>query len=122
MNHELKRRLPLAVLVFGLVGLTGCGGVLPAHLEGKLASNGSADDHMAAAMLYQNKATQLEAKADRYEILASKIGVHEDPKGFRRGALVMAAQENRTASKEMHELYASHFEKAQTMYGKKSPE
>lgn len=122
MNHELKRRRPLAGLVLGLVGLTGCGGVLPSHLEGKLASNGSADDHMAAALLYQSKAEQLDAKASRYEASASKVGAYEDPKGFRRGALVIAAQENRAASKQMNELYAAHFEKAQTMYGKKSPE
>jgi hypothetical protein len=87
-----------------------------------LASNASADDHMAAAMLYQSKAKQLEVEADRYEAEASKIGPHEDPKGFRRGGLKTAAQEKRAAAGHMQELYATHLEKAQTMYGMKKPE
>ncbi len=122
MNRTLVSRLPLTALIIGFLGLTGCGTVLPGHLESKLASNGNADDHMAAAMLYQNKANELDAKADRYEKLASAIGGYEDPKGFRRGALTTAAQENRQQAKRMELLYAEHFEKAQVMYGKKSPD
>jgi len=118
----LGRATGLAIATVAVVGLVGCAAVLPTHVENKLASNGSADDHMAAAMLYQTKAQQLETEAARYEAQASKIGLHEDPKGFRRGALKIAGQENRNAAKQMEERYAAHFEKAQTMYGKKSPE
>jgi len=104
------------------VAFVGCAAVLPTHLEDTLASSGSADDHRAAAMLYQTKAQQLETVAVRYETQVSTIRLHEDPKGFRRGALKIAGQENRNAAKQMQELYAAHVEKAQTLYGKKIPE
>jgi hypothetical protein len=113
--------LPLLGLL-GLLGLTGCSTVLPEDLKSKLASEGSADDHMAAAMLYKNKAQQLEAQAKQYETEAANISVLEDTKGFRRRALEVAAEENRNKAKQMNELYAAQLEKAQTMYGKKSPE
>jgi hypothetical protein len=91
-------------------------------MEPTLAINGSADDHRAAAMLYQSKAQQLAEEADRYEAEASKIGPYEDPKGFRRGGLVTAGQEKRSAAGRMQELYTVHLEKSQTMYGMKQPE
>ena len=119
-NRGKTALLTLSVLAF--LGLTGCSTVIPADLQGKLASNGNADDHMAAAMLYQNKAGQLAGEAERYEAVASKVGLYEDPKGFRRSALTTAAQGTRNRAKQMETLYAAHFEKAQTMYGKKSPE
>ena len=56
-----------------LMGLLGCSGVLPATLQEKLATGGNAEDHLAAAMLYQNKARELEAEAVQYETTASKI-------------------------------------------------
>lgn len=121
--RQTPRILGLLLLpLVGLLGLTGCGSVLPAQLDSRLASNGNAEDHMAAAMLYQKEAEQLSAKAIQYEERASQIRSLEDPKGFRRGAFEIAAQENRTKAKEMEQLYAAHFEKAQTMYGKKNPE
>jgi hypothetical protein len=77
-------------------------------LEERLASSGSADDHLAAAMIYQNKAQELEAEAVEFETAASKIGHYEDSKGFRRGALMTAAQEKRHRAKQLQELYTSH--------------
>lgn len=117
-TYSVLAALPLAALL----GLIGCSGVFATQPEDLLASNASADDHMAAAMLYQTKAQQLATEAVRYETQVSKIRLHEDPKGFRRGALKIAGQENRNAAKQMQELYAAHVEKAQTMYGKKIPE
>lgn len=105
-----------------LLGLIGCSSVVPTQMEGALASNASADDHMAAAMLYQSKVRQLAAEADRYEAEASKIGPYEDPKGFRRGGLVAVVQEKRSEAERMQELYAGHLKKAQIMYGLKKPE
>jgi hypothetical protein len=116
--YGLLAGFPLAALV----GLIGCSGVTATQLDGRLASNASADDHMAAAMLYQSKAQQLAAEADRYEATASQIGPYEDPKGFRRGGLVTAAQSKRGAAGRMQELSAVHSEKAQTMYGMMKPE
>ena len=116
--YGLLAGFPLAALV----GLIGCSGVTATQLDSRLASNASADDHMAAAMLYQSKAQQLAAEADRYEATASQIGPYEDPKGFRRGGLTTAGQEKRNAARQMDELYAVHLEKAQTMYGMTKPE
>ena len=110
--------LPLAALL----GLIGCSGVAATELERPLGLNGSADNHMAAAMHYQSKAQELAAEADHYEAVASKIGPHEDPKGFRRGELVIAGQEKRNAAGRMQELHAIHLEKSQTMLSMKKPE
>jgi hypothetical protein len=122
MRLDGIRALLFALPLLGLLGLAGCNTVLPADLKSKLVSDGSADDHMAAAVLYQNEAQQLESKANQYETEAANIGVYEDPKGFRRRALQIAAEENRNKAKRMEELYAAQLEKAQTLYGKKSPE
>ena len=122
MSFNRKVTVFLVLPLVGILGLTGCGSVLPTQLESKLASDGNAEDHMAAAMLYQEQAEQFRTKADQYEREASQIGPLEDPKGFRRGALEVAAEENRKKAKQMEDLYAAHFEKAQAMYGKKSPD
>jgi|SRR5919106_2807312 hypothetical protein len=102
--------------------LTGCSiagdDVLPSQLESRVVSNGSIDDHMAAAALYQQQAHRLQAEADRYEQQAAAINQLEDPKGFRRNALIMTAHQLRKDAGEMQQLYASHFTKAQTMAGK----
>ncbi len=91
--------------------------VLPATLEERLASNGNADDHLAAAKVYQNKAQELEAEAVEFETAVSKIRPYEDTKGFRRGALMTAVQEKRHRAKQMQERYAAHLGKAQELGG-----
>jgi hypothetical protein len=106
-------RLPL----IRLLNLKGYSRVLPATLEEQLASTGNADDHLAAAMVYQNKAQELEAEAVEFETAASKISPYEDTKGFRRGALMTAVQEKRHRAKQMQELFAAHLGKAQALHG-----
>jgi len=122
MRLDGTRALLFALPLLGLLGLAGCSTVLPEDLKSKLASDGSADEHMAAAVLYQNQAKQYEAQAKQYETEAGNISSLEDTKGFRRRALKIAAEENRNKAKQMNELYAAQLEKAQTLYGKKSPE
>ena len=122
MAHKSIYGVLAAFPLAGLIGLIGCSGVAATELESTRASNGSVDDHMAAAMLYQSKAQQLAAEADHYEAVASKIGPYEDPKGFRRGGLVTAGQEKRNAAGRMQELSAVHLEKAQTMFSMQKPE
>jgi hypothetical protein len=90
-------------------------------MEEKLAAGGTADDHLAAATLYQDKARELNANAAQYETALSKIGPYEDTKGFRRGALTAAAQENRYEAKQMQEQYAAHLAQARALYGKVQP-
>ena len=91
--------------------------VLPATLEERLASTGNADDHLAAAKVYQGKAQELEAEAVEFETAVSKIGPYEDTKGFRRGALTTAVQEKRYRAKQMQALYAAHLGKAHALRG-----
>jgi hypothetical protein len=110
---DVLARLPLV----RLLNLKWGSRVLPATLEEQLASTGNADDHLTAAMVYQNKARELEAEAVEFETAASKIGPYEDTKGFRRGALMTAAQEKRHRVKQMQELYAAHLGKAHSLRG-----
>jgi hypothetical protein len=104
--------------------LLGCSGVLPETLEEKLASNPTANDHLAAAKLYQNKERELEAEAAKYQAAVSKIGPYDDPKGFRRAALKMAAQEKRYEANQMEQQYAAHLGEAQSrsLHGKLPPQ
>lgn len=113
----------LAILpLVGLLNLTGCSGVLPATLEEKLASGGTADDHIAAAMLYQAKVQALEAEAVEYEIAVTKFGASGGSKGFHHEALRMAAQQKRHDAQQMQTLYAAHLAKALALRGKLQPE
>ncbi len=120
-NKAIGGVLTMLPLV-GLLTLAGCSGVLSTTLEEKLAAGGTADDHLAAAMLYQDKAREFEANAAQFETALSKIGPYEDTKGFRRGALRMAAQEKRHDAQEMQTLYAAHLAQAQTLHGKLQPQ
>ena len=113
----------LAMLpLLGLLGLTGCSSVLPANLEAKLVSNATAEDHLAAAMLYQNKARELEAEAIQFETAVSKVSSYADTKGFHRAALRGAAQEKRYGATQMQQLYVQHLGQARALYGKTQPE
>jgi hypothetical protein len=91
--------------------------VLPVPLEDRVTSDGHGDDHMAAAALYQQEAQQLDAKAQKYAEEAAAIKPLEDTKGFRRNALLRTAQNLREKAREMHQLYAEHAMKAETMTG-----
>ena len=122
MSRKSLYNIRAGVPLVALLGLIGCSRAVPTQMEGVLASNASADDHMAAAMLYQSKVRQLAAEAVRYEAEASKIGPYEDTKGFRRGGLMTVAQERRNEAARMQVLYAGHLEKAQIMYGLKKSE
>jgi hypothetical protein len=104
--------------LLGLLGLAGCNRVLPATLEEKLAATGTADDHLAAAMLYLNKVRELEAEAIEYETAVSKHGRSGSSKDFHYAALTMAAQQKRSDANQMRALYATHLAQAQTLHGK----
>jgi len=91
--------------------------ILPAQLENRVTSDGGLDDHMTAAVLYQQEAQRLDAKAQKYAEEAAAIKPLEDTKGFRRNALLRTAQNLREKAREMHQLYADHAMKAETMTG-----
>lgn len=74
--------------------------------------DGSAEavpNHYAAAgQLYQQEAQRLQAEADAYERQATSIRPLEDPKGFRRNELIMAAQRNRQEADKMFTRYVAY--------------
>jgi hypothetical protein len=120
-RNRIIGALALLPLV-GLLSLTGNHGAMAASLEEKLAGAGTAEDHLAAARLYQNEARDLDAEAAKFETAVSKIGRYDDTKGFRRAALTAAAQEKRVDAKEMQELYAAHMRQANALHGKVQPQ
>jgi hypothetical protein len=115
-----------AFLSLSLIGSVGCSfardQVLPSDLQNDVASHGTADDHLAAALLYQKEAQQAQAEVSKYRQTAASIRPIEDPKGFRRSALTTAAQERQQYAGEMQQLYAAHLSKAETMLGKQQPQ
>lgn len=118
--------LAMAALTLLATGWTvgGCAGerVLPGQLQSRISSNGTADDHLAAALLYQKEAQRAQTDASKYERAAASIKPIEDPKGFRRSALMTAAQTHQQYAGEMQQLYAAHQTKAETMMGKQQPQ
>ena len=96
--------------------------VLPGQLESRITSNGTADDHHAAALLYRKEAQRAQTEVNKYTQAAASIKPIEDPKGFRRSALMMAAQTQQRYAGEMQQLYAAHQTKAETMMGKQQPQ
>jgi len=128
----VKRTMPLAlatmIAVAGLaLATTGCSAFaqkdMPVDVADRIArEKGTADDHMAAAMLYLQKAKQVQTQAEQYQAVASTIKPLEDPKGIRRSGLITAAQTRRNDAAELQQLYAAHYDKAQTLLGKQQPQ
>lgn len=112
------------VATVGWIILAGCAGngVIPTPLEKRSIANGIAEDHIAAAMVYQQKANQLKSDADRLEQQAQGVSLYEDPKGFRRDALRTAAQTLRQEASEMEQLHAAHSDMVQSVIGKQQPQ
>ncbi|HLZ33224.1 MAG TPA: hypothetical protein VKP13_04350 [Nitrospira sp.] len=114
----------IAALILVATGLMpiACERVLPGPLESRLASNATADDHLVAAFLYQKESQRAQDEANKYKQAAASIRAIEDPKGFRRNALTMAAQTYQQYADEMQQLYAAHQMKAETMMGRHQPQ
>jgi len=116
------------IAVAGLaLATTGCSAFaqkdMPVDVADRIArEKGTADDHMAAAMLYLQKAKQVQTQAEQYQAVASTIKPLEDPKGIRRSGLITAAQTRRNDAAELQQLYAAHYDKAQTLLGKQQPQ
>jgi hypothetical protein len=67
--------------------------------------------YVAAGQLYQREAQRLQAQANAYEQQAASIRPVEDPKGFRRNELIMAAQEKRQEADKMFKRYFAYAER-----------
>ena len=127
----MKPTIPLVVAILialtGILGTTGCSAVaqkeLPTDLADRITGEtGTANDHLTAALLYLQQAKKVQTQAEQYQAAASTIRPIEDPKGIRRGGLITAAQERRNDAVQLQQLYAAHYEKAQTMLGKQQPQ
>lgn len=66
------------------------------------------NDYVAAGQLYQREAQRLQAQANAYEQQAASIRPLEDPKGFRRNELIMAAQQKREEADKMFKRYVAY--------------
>jgi hypothetical protein len=109
--------LTIGVAVGG--ALFGCSSshVLPGSLENRLTGDGTAEDHLTAAALYQHEAQRYENETLKYEQRAAAITPLEDPKGFRRAGLTQTAESLHKKAGDMNQLYAAHASKADTMMG-----
>lgn len=127
-HSERRTRALLAVVsaVMLVVGsLAGCSTLDRQEdleqLEKKLASNASAEDYLAAALLYQRQAQRLEIQASRYEQEAAVITPLEDPKEFRRAGLRVVAQLRRKQAEDFLQFAADHRQKAEKMLNSQKP-
>lgn len=109
----------LAVVSLSLIGMTGYtfagDQMLSRDLASPVASQGTADEHRGAALVYRERARQLAAEAAQYAREAADIKSLQDSKGFRRGALKMAAASLQRQADEMQQLSADHQKQADSM-------
>ena len=109
----------LAIMSLSLIGMTGYtfagDQILSRDLVSRVASQGTADDHRVTALAYRERARQLEAEAAQYAREAAGMKSLEDTKGFRRGALKMAAGSLQRQADEMQQLSANHQKQADSM-------
>lgn len=115
-----------AAVMLAVESLTGCASTLDRQedleqLESKLASQASAEDYLAAALLYQRQAQRLEIQATRYEQEAAAITTLEDPKEFRRSGLMVVAQLRRKQAADLRQRAFDHRQKAEKMLGSQKP-
>jgi len=108
----------LAIMSLSLIGMTGYTSagdqILSSDLVSRVSSQGTADEHRGAALVYRERARQLEAEAAQYAREAADTSL-QDSKGFRRGALKMAAGSLQRQADEMKQLSAHHQKQADSM-------
>jgi hypothetical protein len=106
----------MSLSLIGMTGNTFAGDqILSRDLESRVASQGTPDEHRGAALVYRERARQLEAEAAQYAREAAGIKSLEDTKGFRRSALKMAAGSLQRQADEMKQLSVNHQKQADLM-------
>jgi hypothetical protein len=96
--------------------------VVPQRQDRVASTTSTAEDHRAAALLYQQGAKRARTEANRYIQTAASIRPIEDPKGFRRSALMTAAQEQQQYAREVQQLYVEHQTRGETKLSKQQPQ
>ena len=107
----------IAIMSLSLIGMTGytfAGDQILSRDINRIASQGTADEHRGAAIIYRERARELEAEAAQYAREAADTSL-QDSKGFRRGALKMAAGSLQRQADEMQQLSANHLKQADSM-------
>lgn len=107
-NSEHDDRCVAVTVLIALLFLLGsavgaCSSALRSEESSTLA-HASAEDHLAAALLYLERAQQLELEALKYEQEAEHIEPLEDTKGFRREALRITAAAHRRDAQTLRNL------------------
>lgn len=119
-------KLTAAVVLGMAVVMAGCTGQTALRQHASLnhlsTPQFSAEDHLAAALLYRNEAARLDADAQRYEDEAAGLRPEEDPKGNRRAGLQTALSETRRRASDLEALAAGHQDQAQTTTGRQGRE
>jgi hypothetical protein len=96
--------------------------VVPQRQDRVALTTSTAEDNRAAVLLYQQGATRARTEANRYRQTAASVRPIEDPKGFRRNALMTAAQEQQANARELQQLYVEHQARAETTLGNQQPQ
>jgi len=96
--------------------------VVPQRQDRVASTTSTAEDNRATALLYQQGAKRARSEADRYLQTAASVRPIEDPKGFRRSALMTAAQEQQADARKLQQLYAGHQTSGETTLGKQEPQ
>jgi len=105
--------LTIAYFISAGLALAACAEMDAAHVAAHVGTPLTVDDHLAAALMYEKQAKQLELEALKFEDENARITTYEDPKGFRRSALKIAAQRCRKEVAELNDLAAQHRRKAE---------
>jgi len=113
MFFSLLSRVTIGCLVAANVALSGCAEIGAFHPTTKVEAPATVEDHLAAALMYEKRAHQLELEALKFEEETAHMTIHEDPKGFRRSALRTAAQSCRNEVSELKDLARQHRQKAE---------
>lgn len=98
--RELKASVA-ALLSIGMVLSVSSGCFSDHHSVPELSASSTGEDHLERALLYQKRAHQMELEALKYETEAERITLAEDPKGFRRNGLRIAAAEHHREAKDL---------------------
>ena len=83
------------------------------HLAAQTGIPMTVEDQLEAALMYEEQAQQLELEALKFEDEHGRITTHEDPKGFRRSALKIAAQRCRKEGADLHDLAVQYRQQAE---------
>lgn len=119
-EYQARENAIVRILVLSLLAnassifvLAGCAQMGGSHLAAQTGIPMTVEDQLDAALMYEEQAQQLELEALKFEDEHGRITTHEDPKGFRRSALKIAAQRCRKEGADLHDLAVQYRQQAE---------